>query len=229
VIRAIPEGSAMTISNSDKLAGIDVSHYQQMIDWYQVGSAGCAFAFIKASEGATVKDDNFLANWTGAMSAGLRRGPYHFFRPQISVTEQIANFLSVVKTLDADDLPPALDLEAPADWTSISQNNRIHLVVSWLNQVQRALKRRPIVYTSPNFFIDVLGNTNELSPYPLWVAHYTSKPAPTVPKAWESWTFWQHSSQGQINGIKGQVDLDWFNGDILGLQKFINESGALGC
>lgn len=59
--------------------GVDVSHHQGSINWTAVRSTGVAFAFIKATEGATHQDRLFAANWRDAMSAGLSRGAYHFF------------------------------------------------------------------------------------------------------------------------------------------------------
>ena len=26
---------------------------------------------------------------------------------------------------------------------------------------------------------------------------------------WQAWTFWQHTDAGEVNGISGQVDLDY--------------------
>ncbi|MBL4660370.1 MAG: hypothetical protein JKY19_08435, partial [Alcanivoracaceae bacterium] len=34
-----------------------------------------------------------------------------------------------------------------------------------------------------------------------------------VPVGWKSWTFWQWSQSGTVDGITGAVDMDRFNGD----------------
>ena len=49
----------------------------------------------------------------------------------------------------------------------------------------------------------------------LWVAHWTTATAPTVPGgAWggDGWTFWQYTSDGSVPGISGRVDLNRYNG-----------------
>ena len=49
----------------------------------------------------------------------------------------------------------------------------------------------------------------------LWIAHWTTASAPTVPAdAWggNGWSFWQYTSSGSVPGITGRVDLDRFNG-----------------
>ncbi|MCX5789579.1 MAG: GH25 family lysozyme [Elusimicrobia bacterium] len=59
--------------------GIDVSHHQGAIDWSAVGREGMVFAYMKASEGADMKDPRFEENWRGAQQAGLAPGAYHYF------------------------------------------------------------------------------------------------------------------------------------------------------
>lgn len=213
-------------SNDDPVAGIDVSQYQEAIDWRKVAAEGCSFAFIKATEGASRQDPNFATNWAEAKRAGIRCGAYHFFRPLSPVDDQVTNFLSVVTALGNEDLPPVLDLEVPDDWSTINLSKRVPLVLRWLGQVQEGLKKRPIIYLSPSFIGDVLANTILLSSYPLWLAHYTASPAPTVPRAWGDWTFWQYTNTGYVNGVGGQVDLNWFNGDTVTFRKFISASNS---
>ena len=63
------------------LIGPDVSHYQGVVDWNQVGGC-CSFASSKATEGTTYTDPKFLVNRQGMKAAGLKvRGLYHFGRP----------------------------------------------------------------------------------------------------------------------------------------------------
>jgi lysozyme len=52
----------------------------------------------------------------------------------------------------------------------------------------------------------------------LWIAHWTSGSAPTVPADnWggNGWTFWQYTSSGTVPGISGNVDLDRYRFDDL--------------
>ncbi len=58
--------------------GIDVSKFQGEIDWNAVASSGVKFAWIKATEGGDRADERFQANWTGAKTAGVPHGAYHF-------------------------------------------------------------------------------------------------------------------------------------------------------
>lgn len=196
------------------LTGIDVSHFQQAVDWPAVARAGIRFCFIKATEGSGYVDPRFVSNWRAAGEAGLARGAYHFFHPAISITAQANLFLRTVPSLDPGDLPPVLDLEAPEEWSCVPVLNRAPLALNWLHTVENRLHRKPILYLSPAFMTDILHNAAALAQYPVWLAHYTTDPAPDVPKPWTKWTFWQYTRQGNMPGVPIKVDLCRFNGNL---------------
>lgn len=169
---------------------------------------------MKATEGASHVDARFSYNWRAAAEAGLARGAYHFFHPAISVTAQADLFLRTVPRLESGDLPPVLDLEAPEEWRGIPLLHRTQLALGWLGAVEDQLHLTPILYLSPDFMTDVLHNALVLAQYPVWLAQYTTDPAPVVPKPWTKWTFWQYTRQGSTPGVLSQVDLNRFNGTL---------------
>ncbi len=126
--------------------------------------------------------------------------------------------MQLVGALAPGDLPPMLDIEetgtSPEQWAGVAEADRVPLVLTWLDQVEAALGLRPILYTRAGFieqyFPDPGGLVNDL----LWVAHYTSKPAPSLPPGWDDWTIWQFSEKGEVAGVSGPVDLDRFNGTL---------------
>ena len=212
----------MSISNGARpstLAGIDVSRYQPNIDWGALAASGIQFCFIKATEGARDVDALFQRHWEGAATAGLVRGAYHFFRPQIPVSTQADLFVRTLGHLQPGDLRPALDLEGTAGWVDIAPANRAPLALLMLEAIEDRLSVAPIVYMSPWFATDMLRSTPALSRFPIWIAQYTLDPTPTVPKPWSTWTFWQYSQAGRVPGISsGAVDLDRFQGSLEDLQ-----------
>jgi lysozyme len=191
--------------------GIDVSHYQPCIDWPTLVRAGFQYCFLKATEGLASVDRSFARHWQDSRKAGLIRGAYHFFRPGVPVAPQAALFLRTVEELQPGDLPPVLDLEAPEDWSGIPRGERAALAVSWLETVERHFGTTPIVYLSPAFASDILGNAPALARYRVWLAHYTEAETPAIPKPWSSWTFWQYGN-ARTPGIPVPVDLNRFNG-----------------
>lgn len=204
----------MAASSAARMSGIDVSHFQQEIDWQQVRRAGVAFAFIKATEGTSMFDAHFNQNWRHAKMAHVLRGAYHFFRPQIDAEAQAHFFLDKIAS-DPGDLPPVLDVEV---LTNTAPERVIVGAHEWLETVKTRLACNPILYTGSAFWRNTLKNSPDFSEYPLWIAHYTSGPNPLVPSAWPRWTFWQFSQQGKLAGITGNVDLDIFNGTAAELE-----------
>jgi lysozyme len=198
------------------LHGIDISHYQGKISWQKVAAAGITFVYAKATEGANTKDARFVTNINGMKSNGIIRGAYHFFRPAKDANLQAANFLSVVNLLEPGDLPPALDIEVNDD---LPADAIISGITTWISKVESALGRTPVIYTSAYFWNSKLGGCADFSKCPLWVAHYTPKPAPNLPNGFADFTFWQHSEKGAINGITGSVDLNRFKGNADDLKK----------
>ena len=61
--------------------GVDVSHYQGLINWTQVAAKAYRFTFAKATEGSTLVDATYPVNRAGAEGMGMRFGAYHFGRP----------------------------------------------------------------------------------------------------------------------------------------------------
>lgn len=133
-------------STANFIPGIDVSHYQAQIEWDKVAAAGIRYCFIKASEGDRFTDDFFPDNWDAAKGAGVIRGAYHFFRPKVDVGSQVENFVNKVGALTSGDLPPALDVEIPEDWTGIPPAEAVQHVTKWLQQVELWLGAKPIIY-----------------------------------------------------------------------------------
>jgi lysozyme len=200
--------------------GIDVSHWQGVIDWDAVARAGIRFAFIKATEGATYTDPSFQRNRSEARRAGVLTGAYHYFRSSSEVDKQVENFFRVTGPLVELDLPPVLDVEDPAQWTGKSKLHLTELVLRWLDGVEKGLGIKPLVYVSPSFAESMLDDRcARLGEFPLWVAHWDAV-QPRVPLPWTAWTFWQHSSKGKVAGItENVVDLDRFAGTEEALNK----------
>jgi lysozyme len=189
--------------------GIDVSRYQQRISWkaverMEVRGIKIHFAFIKATEGNGRVDPFFKRNWKNCKEAGITRGAYHFFIATKDGRMQAENFSRQV-TLKSGDLPPVLDVEQTFGVSSATLRNEVR---EWLQVMEEHYGVKPIIYTNADFYKQHLqGHFDE---YPLWVAHYLQ---PHQPRISRSWSFWQHSEKGRVNGILTKVDFNVFNGD----------------
>src|SRR5579871_6066664 len=189
--------------------GIDVSKYQDAIDWgsvkdMKVDNVQMSFAFIKATEGLGNEDAYFQRNWKRSRDAGFARGAYHFFLATKSGKAQAENFINSVELMPGD-LPPVLDIEQTYGVSSEKLRERAK---EWLQTIQDYYHVMPIIYTNVDFYKSYL--KDDFDGYPLWVAHYLQKERPSI---YREWMFWQHSEAGRVNGIETHVDFDVFNGD----------------
>jgi len=188
--------------------GIDVSYYQETIDWPRVRRAGIRFAFIRLADGLTQRDAMFATNWAESRRAGVARGAYLFFRPDQDVAAQADLMIAAMRGRDGDDLPPVIDIEVDGglDLATVAER-----AAAWIERVRDRLGVEPIVYTGSDLWRN--GGAEALEPQPLWLAHYTQN-CPALPSPWARWTFWQHTDRGAVPGIQGPVDLDLFAGTL---------------
>jgi len=186
--------------------GIDVSHYQKAIDWPSVQEQGVQFAFMKATEGISYMDSTYCDHWEKTKRMGIKRGAYHYFHPRLSALRQAQNFIYSVD-LQVGDLPPVIDVEVT---NNASREVIVNRLRSWLQIIEFEYKVRPIIYTNLNFYYEYL--SEDFKDYPFWIARYSSEtPLLTVGQEWK---FWQYGQNGRLDGIKGPVDLNVFNGTL---------------
>lgn len=203
-----PDLDAPSCAEGPTTPGIDVSYHQDTIEWGKVRRAGIRFAFIRVSDGLTVSDPEFVRNWTNARASRIARGAYQFFRPEESAIAQADKLIAAIAD-DKGELPPVIDVEVTGGLRPTALAKQITL---WVDRVRARLGVEPIVYTSPDFWRDEVGGA-DLSAQPLWIAHYT-KDCPRVPAPWTRWSFWQHSKTGRVPGIRGNVDLNVYQGRL---------------
>lgn len=200
-----------------EIHGIDISHYQGKINWDRLRSNalidGCPLRFIivKATEGATRVDPNFEDNFYQIREYGFIRGAYHFWSTKSSARAQAYFFLSKVH-LQEGDLPPVLDIEHKPQNQS-TQDFQTD-VLTWLHIVEDKYHVKPIIYTYHNFKESYL-SAPVFDDYPYWIAHYYVDKVEYKGK----WKFWQHTDTGVLPGIKGNVDLNIYNGSYYDLMK----------
>lgn len=195
------------------LRGIDISHHQRDVDFAKVKQQGQSWVICRATYGRKA-DETFAKHWSGATAAGLKVGAYHFmrFKSGQSAQAQVDAFLATLRA-QADpaamDIPVALDVEANSKFDDpLNLQLYVEQIKVWLAKVTEVTRVAPLIYTSVGFW-NMLPNVESISQsHPLWVAHYTTAPKPTLPKGWVDYRIWQFSGTGRLAGISGPVDLD---------------------
>ena len=208
----MPSSALVTCADGGTVKGVDVSHYDGLIDWSKAAAAGQAFGIAKATEGVTYTDPSFQANWTAMKSAGMVRGAYHFFRPQDSGIQQADFFLRTVGAFAQGDLPPILDWETT---DSVSNSVDVSEVQDFVDEIRARTGLTVILYTSARF-LGTVGNPTQFSNLPLWDANWGVS-CPNIPSAWTRWAFWQYADNGVVSGLDAGCDVNYFNGSAADL------------
>ena len=197
--------------------GVDVSTYQGKVDWPVLARQGVDFAFIKATEGSSLRDVRFAENWAGAQAAGVRPGAYHFFSYDSPGETQAENFIAAVPVTEGA-LPPVVDLEFYGDYLEEPADAEHTRAI--LDPLLAALEERygvkPILYCTYRSYQLYLDD-EAYRDYPLWIS------SPAVAPLLHDWDFWQYSHTARMEGYDGhqdRIDLNVFRGSRADFQTF---------
>lgn len=183
--------------------GIDVSKYQETINWEAIkNNPKIQYVYIKATEGCNHTDHRYQENIRNARKHGVKVGSYHFLTCKSSAVAQFENFRMTVRK-DEQDLIPFIDVEVCDKWTSQQLRDSLKVFADLCEDFYGV---KPLIYTSENFFNKHLGRA--FADYPLFIAKYSNN-QPNINGV--NWIIWQFSDNGHIAGIKGRVDLSCFN------------------
>lgn len=193
--------------------GVDVSHYQGVIDWQMLASQDLSFAFIKATEGSSFVDPCFAENYAGAKACGLAVGFYHFFSFDSAGAAQAEQYIRTVKPFDGM-LPPVIDLEFYGDKADDPPNR--DTIASELQVLLAVLEThygvKPILYVTEATYARYLSGA--YADYDIWIRGVYSRPKLADQR---SWTFWQFTNRARLEGYQGQeryIDLNVFCGSL---------------
>jgi lysozyme len=189
--------------------GIDVSHHNESIDWHKVKNSiddkvDIQFCFIKATEGTDLKDQDFTKNWQQSKMTGLIRGAYHFYVPWANPNLQAKNFIESVNLQDGD-FAPVIDFETQGKGRKVRQELLGNVKV-FIEILEKHYGVKPIIYTNGHIYRQFIkGNLDD---YPLWISNYDSEKLEGY--EYSRLMIWQHSTDGKVDGIKGDVDFNVF-------------------
>jgi lysozyme len=204
--------------------GIDISHHQNNeIDSIIKSTDSLSFVICKATEGVTYTDPKFLKNWKTIKDHNFLRGAYHFYRCEDDPLAQATFFIKTISDIKSTDIPPIIDFEEGGiDQSQAVEKIQLALRI-FLNEIEKQLKCKPIIYTDLNTGNKYL-NKSYFSDYPLWIANYNEKGSPDLPDTWKNkgWVIWQKSSSYKLNSLRN--DFDVFNGNLSEFKEFIKNS-----
>ena len=208
--RTLIEDIISKYKTEDTMIGIDVSKYQQKIDWEKVKNAGVEFAMIRIGVQPEFFNTNykldpyFKANIEGALKQGIKVGGY-FYSYAAKKEEAIGQAKFVIDNIkDYNiEMPIAYDWESFTYLTGKGMN-----IFDFQNNAQEFIKKlddngyKGILYSSKNY----LNTFFQPVKTDVWLAHYTTNAAKSNYSG--DYSMWQLCSNGKVDGINGDVDID---------------------
>ena len=225
---------------SERIYGIDIARYQHgkgrykfPIQWKKLGinylgrkahknvhgtaDYPVSFIFIKSTEGISITNKFYADDYAQARKHGIPIGAYHFFSLKSSGAAQAQHFIKHTK-FQRGDLPPVLDVE-PSDAqikAAGGPEKMFQQIRIWLRMVKSRCGVSPILYINQMFINKYFSMVPDIKrDYDVWIARY-GEYKPDVRLA-----FWQLCSDGRVQGITGDVDINVFNGYKSQFDEFI--------
>ena len=202
--------------------GIDVSAWQDSIDWEAAKKAGVDFAIIRigyrghGAAGNMQPDNWFVRNIEAAKAAGVMVGVY-FFSQALTTLEARAEANYTLELLgDYDlDLPIFMDYEYSVSSSGRFTSGTISKIQATSNvkafcEVIEKSGHQAGLYANLNFLNKAVDGQALSRQYPIWVAQYY-----TACNYDYDYEHWQYSSSGSVKGISGRADVNfwYFNHD----------------
>lgn len=199
-----------------ELPGIDISKYQEEIDWEEVARSGVKFAILRCCKVIRAYDDweldsTFETNYEGAKAAGIAVGCYLFTdaATEDEFLEDVGYMLGFLKDKSFE-FPVFLDLESPTRQEHLPSEVFMPALLAGLEKIEDA-GHTAGVYSSSAFYSECIDRQMLLdAKYPIWEANYFNTTnglnSPVGYDLSGEATIWQYSGCGRCPGIRTTVD-----------------------
>ncbi len=185
--------------------GIDVSYHNGVIDWAKAKKAGVDYAIIRCGYGMNENaqdDKQWKNNVNGCIENGIPFGVYIYSYADTTARakSEAEHVLRLIKGYDFD-YPIYYDLEEKDIREKLSKKQIADIATTFCNIIENAGYEVGI-YANKDWFTNYLTDSR-FNQWEKWVAQYN------VNCDYKGeYSMWQCSSQGKVDGIKGNVDLN---------------------
>lgn len=184
--------------------GISVSKWQGDVNWKKVAADDVSFALIRMGsfgyEGEYTMDETYDKNMREAKANGVHTTPYVYLQTRTVEEAKAAARYALEKAAPYEiTYPLAVDVES--QYILDLSRQELTDVVNAFCQVVEEAGYTPIIYSDYFKFRDEM-DTKQFK-YDLWLARYGSD------HQMDGRTMWQSTDKGVINGIKGDVCMEF--------------------
>ena len=189
------------------MKGIDISEFQQNVNYKKLKEQGIEFAIIRLGYGKNFsnKDKCFEKHYAGLKNVGIKVGAYlySYAYEKESVKLEAENTLKIIQGKQFE-LPIFYDMEE-SNQAKLGKQVLTQMANEWCKIIKNAGFKAG-VYANLNWFKNYL-EPNEIRSNKnyIWLALWNNDEKPNVQFSVD---FWQYTSVGKVEGINGNVDLD---------------------
>lgn len=190
---------------------IDVSEFQEEIDWDKVKKAGVKGAILRVGYGMDYpsQDDQYIErNIEECERVGLPIGVYLFSYAD-STAKASSEAEHTLRLVAGHKLPLGVwyDIEDNKTSGSVSKSTLTNIINTYCNIIKDAGYEAGI-YANLNWLENKIESSVQ-EKWTIWVAQYYKECQYEKP-----YVMWQYTSEGKVDGIKGNVDMNYYYGDI---------------
>ena len=191
------------------------------LDWESIKAQGYDFVILKVGSNVSGKSKTFDMDYEGAKAAGLMVGAYYYaYSSTVAGTRSDA--LDVLKWIEGKqfEMPIYYDLEEEYLAQNLTKDALTELITVFVEELQRN-GYYSALYINNNWLKNKLDTQAILDRFDIWYARYpqTENPVWDEAKYGKQLSMWQFDDQGAVDGIVGDVDLNYCYRDYLSLMK----------
>ena len=209
------------------MKGIDVSSYQESINWDLVkGQIDFVIIRLGYGDNITKQDDKyFLRNVKGCIDNNIPFGVYIYsyatnLGGNASIQSEIDHCKRLLSQISKKPFCVYIDMEDNST-IKLGKTMLTNFALEFCKQITQAGYKAG-VYANQNWFQNYLNPSTIASyGYSIWCAKFSDN----KPNISSNYDIWQYSDKGKINGINGNVDMNTMVNNIIvsSTQKTIDE------
>lgn len=196
------------------LKGIDVSSCNGFINWNRVKASGIDFAIIRIGYGNNTSaqhDKRAIRNMDECTRLGIPFGCYiySYALNEANVISEVEHMLEMIKRYNPTlglyfDMEDADGYKKNHDMNPYTHKDTLnHFCELWLSEMKKRGRSDVGIYANYDYFTNVI-NYDELSRQgKIWLAHWSGE------SPYKPCYMWQYSSKGKVDGISGNVDMNY--------------------
>lgn len=195
--------------------GIDISYFQGNIDFKKVKADGIEFIIPRCGYGKSNKDSKFSEYVSGALAAGIEVPAIYHFSYALNEENAREEARQAVKFAQEAGLPKETIIFFDLEYDSVDYAKKYAVNIdkarciahtnAFCQEVQNHGYRTGI-YANQDYLNRMYDDTT-IKKYIFWYANWNGGKTPSVKCAFHQW-----SEKGRVNGIKGNVDMDYYYG-----------------